>query len=121
MTGVVATTSNEPDPDREPNAPASTFEREVHRVVMGTSPGEVVSFGDVAHDAGRPRAARAVGALMARSMGALPWWRVVYADGSLPPCAPAEQRRRLRAEGVVVRAARVVDAPLGRFARSELR
>jgi alkylated DNA nucleotide flippase Atl1 len=44
---------------------------------------------------------------MARSDG-LPWWRVVTGTGRLVPGHEAEQARRLRAEGVVVRNGRVV-------------
>jgi methylated-DNA-protein-cysteine methyltransferase related protein len=43
---------------------------------------------------------------MATSDG-LPWWRVVRADGRLVPGNEAEQARRLRAEGLVVRNGRV--------------
>jgi methylated-DNA-protein-cysteine methyltransferase-like protein len=95
----------------------SRFEDEVLAVVAALGPGEVVSYGDVAHDAGRPGAARAAGSVLARSDGSVPWWRVVYADGRLAPAAPREQARRLRAEGVVVRGERVVSAPVGRFRR----
>jgi methylated-DNA-protein-cysteine methyltransferase-like protein len=93
------------------------FERHVEAVIAALGPGEVVSYGDVAHDAGFPGRARAVGALLARSGGRLPWWRVVLADGRLPPPAPDEQAARLRAEGVVVRGSRVRAAPIGRFSR----
>lgn len=92
-----------------------SFEAEVHRVVSFLAPGEVVSYSDVAHDAGRPGAARAVGMVMARSGGELPWWRVVYSDGRIPPPNPTEQVERLRAEDVIVRDGRVVESPAGRF------
>ena len=77
-------------------------------VVADLSEGEVVSYGEVARRAGRPGAARAVGAFLAQFGGDLPWWRVVRADGRLHH--PHEQQRRLRAEGVEVRAGRVLDA-----------
>ena len=80
--------------------------------------GEVVSFGDVAARAGRPDAARAAGAMLARSADTLPWWRVVYSDGHLPPCNPGLQAQRLVEEGVELRGYRVIDAPKGRFAKS---
>lgn len=83
------------------------FAAAVEAVVAATTPGDVVSFGEVAAEAGRPGAARAVGRLMAGSDGRLPWWRVVYADGRLPPIKPDEQARRLRAEGVAVVGGRV--------------
>ena len=77
--------------------------------------GEVVSYGDVAARAGRPDAPRAAGALLAKSMTSLPWWRVVYASGKLAPCNPDLQMEKLQEEGVVVRSGRVVESPLGRF------
>jgi methylated-DNA-protein-cysteine methyltransferase-like protein len=72
--------------------------------------GEVVSYGEVARRAGRPGAGRAVGAYLAEHGAGLPWWRVVRADGALASPNRREQQRRLRAEGVEVRAGRVVDA-----------
>jgi len=86
-------------------------------VVAALVPGEVVSYGDVAEDAGLPGRARAVGHLLATGSGDLPWWRVVTSDGRLVPGHEAAQAARLRAEGVVVRDGRVRAAPLGRFSR----
>lgn len=80
--------------------------------------GEVISYGDAAARAGRPGAARAAGAVLSRSMGSVPWWRVVYSDGRLPECDPAGQIERLTAEGVIVENRRVRRSPLGRFASS---
>ena len=77
-----------------------TFEDAVHRVVAAVPAGQVVTYGEVAAEAGRPGAARAVGRIMAGSDGALPWWRVVAADGRLVPGHEAEHSRRLAAEGV---------------------
>lgn len=73
-------------------------------VIRGLAPGEVVSYGDVAAQAGYPGAARGVGAVLA-SCGpedGLPWWRVIMSTGRLAPGKEADQGRRLRAEGVVV-------------------
>ena len=81
---------------------AATFEEAVHAVVSAVPAGEVVTYGEVAAEAGRPGAARAVGRIMATSDGALPWWRVVTADGRLVPGHEIEHRRRLVAEGVDV-------------------
>jgi methylated-DNA-protein-cysteine methyltransferase related protein len=72
----------------------------VARVLASTTPGTVLSYGEVAAEAGRPGAARAVGRLLARDGATLPWWRVVTADGRLVPGHEPEQARRLRAEGV---------------------
>jgi alkylated DNA nucleotide flippase Atl1 len=62
--------------------------------------GTVLTYGEVAAEAGFPGAARAVGTLLAGSGGELPWWRIVTATGRLVPGYEAEHARRLRAEGV---------------------
>jgi len=74
-------------------------------VLRGLQPGEVMTYGEVAHDAGFPNAARAVGNLLRMTDQDVPWWRVVRADGSL--AKGARQRGRLEAEGVPFRGARV--------------
>lgn len=79
-----------------------SFDDAVRKVLQALKPGEVVTYGEVAVEAGFPGAARAVGRLLATSSGAHPWWRVVTATGRLVPGQEAEHARRLRAEGVVV-------------------
>jgi alkylated DNA nucleotide flippase Atl1 len=59
-----------------------------------------VTYGDVAVEAGRPGAARAVGGVLARCDDSLPWWRVVTASGRLVPGHEQEHARLLAAEGV---------------------
>lgn len=81
-----------------------TFVEAVLVVIRDLARGEVVSYGEVAHRAGYPRAARAVGNILARTHG-LPWWRVVRANGEL--AAGEEQARRLRRERVRVENGRV--------------
>jgi alkylated DNA nucleotide flippase Atl1 len=71
-------------------------------VIRDVPSGTVVTYGEVALEAGFPGAARAVGALLAGSGGTLPWWRVIAANGRLVPGYEAEHARRLRAEGVVL-------------------
>ena len=66
------------------------IENDISTAVLALSKGEIVSFGDVAAKAGHPKAARAAGAVLAKSGDALPWWRVVYADGQVPPCNPSD-------------------------------
>jgi len=83
-----------------------TFVEKVRAVVRDLGRGEVVSYGEVARRAGYPRAARAVGNVLAGSMG-LPWWRVVRANGELAAHGGEEQARRLRREGFIVRDGRV--------------
>lgn len=86
---------------------AGTFSADVLRVLHALQPGQVVTYGEVATEAGYPGAARAVGNLL-RDVSDVPWWRVVAANGRVCPHAVAEATRRLAAEGVEVRNARVV-------------
>ena len=81
---------------------AAGFEDGVTDVLLGLAPGQVVSYGWVAAEAGFPGRARAVGRFLARHGGGLPWWRVVRADGRLvAPDAPL-QAALLAEEGVSV-------------------
>jgi len=84
----------------------SDFEARVRAVIASLRRGEVATYGEVAEEAGFPRAARAVGGVLARTDG-LPWWRVVTATGRLVPGHEDVQARRLRSEGVEVRNGRV--------------
>jgi alkylated DNA nucleotide flippase Atl1 len=74
----------------------------VRRVIENLRPGEVVTYGEVAREAGYDGAARAVGTVLAREGSDLPWWRVVTSTGRLVPGQEREHARRLRAEGVEV-------------------
>ena len=98
----------------------SLLAQEIVAVIASLEPGEVVSYGDVAHDAGHPGAARAVGSLLGTTDVDLPWWRVVRSDGRIVTADPDRQARRLRKEGVTVvdtpTGPRVKSAPLGSFA-----
>lgn len=89
------------------DGPEPDLDRAVAAVLAGLRPGEVVAYGEVAHEAGWPGRSRAVGRLLATSGGAHPWWRVVNAAGRLVPGHEEEQARRLRAEGVEVAGHRV--------------
>ena len=83
------------------------LEAAVARVLCGLEPGDVVTYGEVATEAGYPGRARAVGRILATSDGAYPWWRVVNASGRLVPGHEVEQERRLLADGVELRNGRV--------------
>lgn len=87
----------------------TAFESAVIAVLSSTGPGDVLSYGDVAAEAGYPGAARAVGNILSRSEG-LPWWRVVSSTGRLIPHDPVEQARRLESEGVRCKNGRVLPA-----------
>jgi methylated-DNA-protein-cysteine methyltransferase-like protein len=95
--------------------------RRIVDVMMSLGDGEVTTYGDVADVAGYPHNARLVGRILATTDADVPWWRVVAADGTLRASDTRLQSQLLRAEGVAVRSGRVVDAPLGRFARPDLR
>ena len=90
----------------EPKNPSEpSFAQRVEEALLQVPPGRVVTYGGLALLAGRPRAARAVGMLMARNPYGelLPCHRVVYASGELSSRSfRQEQARRLRAEGVEV-------------------
>jgi len=78
------------------------FEEAVLAVLRALQPGEVVTYGEVAAEAGYPGRARAVGRLLAQSPPDVAWWRVVTASGRLVPGHEHEHARRLEAEGVAV-------------------
>ena len=65
-------------------------------------PGRVLSYGDVAElvGGGGPRQ---VGQVMAIHGGAVPWWRVVRANGSTAVRKEAGQLHLLKAEGCPIR------------------
>lgn len=90
--------------DRTP----SPFTAAVRRIVAATEPGDLLTYGEVAVEAGRPGAARAVGTILSRDGSDLPWWRIVNAAGRLAPHKEHEQAERLRAEGVETRNGRIV-------------
>ena len=85
----------------------SDFTARVHDAVRSVPSGRVASYGAIAELAGRPGAARAVGAVL-RSLeeDGVPWWRVINARGELtiPRIHHGRtlQRELLEAEGVTV-------------------
>lgn len=79
----------------------------MHRIVAATAPGDVVTYGEVAEEAGHPGAARAVGNVLARTGADLPWWRVVAAGGRLATAKEHRQAELLRKEGVRVERGRI--------------
>lgn len=83
------------------------FEDRVTDVIRSLQPGEVVTYGEVAEEAGYPGAARAVGNVLGKSEG-LPWWRVVGSGGYLKTEKRHRQAELLEAEGITVAGGRVV-------------
>ena len=85
-----------------------TFARRVREVVVATRSGQLLTYGEVAAEVGRPGAARAVGQVLRRGGPDLPWWRVVTATGRLVPGLEPEHAARLAQEGIACRDGRVV-------------
>jgi methylated-DNA-[protein]-cysteine S-methyltransferase len=87
------------------------FERDVYRALARVPYGEAVSYRDLAREAGRPNAYRAVGSAMARNAlpVILPCHRVIKNDGRLGLYGddPAWKERLLALEGVRVVEGRV--------------
>ena len=88
------------------------FQKAVAAVLRRLEPGQVVTYQEVAREAGFPGAGRAVGTFL-RDHDGYAWWRVVRGDGCLASANLDEHARRLTAEGVTVRHGRVSppDAP----------
>ncbi|HML16497.1 MAG TPA: MGMT family protein [Bryobacteraceae bacterium] len=75
---------------------------EIRKIVRKIPRGRVATYGAVAEAAGFPGNARRVAWALRNTDGKLPWHRVLGAGGKilLPKEAGAEQRLRLKAEGV---------------------
>jgi methylated-DNA-protein-cysteine methyltransferase related protein len=80
----------------------SAFERDVVAVLQSLRAGDVVTYGEIAVEAGYPGLSRAVGALLSGGAHQVPWWRVVNASGRLVPGHEGTQAALLRQEGVDV-------------------
>jgi alkylated DNA nucleotide flippase Atl1 len=77
------------------------FARRVLDAVDRIPRGKVLSYGDVAELVGAG-SARAVGTVMSRHGGEVPWQRVVHADGTCATHKSQRQLALLKAEGVPV-------------------
>ena len=86
-----------PDPPTDP----TPFQRAVVAVVAGISSGEVLTYSEVAEEAGHPGSGQAVSNVL-RRVPDLPWWRVIPSTGRLYRTHQPLQRELLRAEGVEV-------------------
>lgn len=84
----------------------SDFATSVVEVISALQPGDVMTYGEVAAEAGFPGAARAVGQILRKSEG-LAWWRIVSSTGRLVPGNEIEHERLLVAEGLTVRDGKV--------------
>jgi len=84
------------------------FEDAVLEVITSLERGEVVTYGEVADQAGFPGAARAVGTVLRTCDGDVPWWRVVGARGVIRTPGKERQADLLRSEGILVMEGKVV-------------
>ena len=82
----------------EPPERLTDFQRHVVAVVETIQPGELVTYGEVALEAGHPGAAQAVANVLRRVPG-LPWWRVLPDGGRLYRQHREVAAPLLRAEG----------------------
>ena len=103
---------------REPAGVTPQEERNerILAVIRSLREGEVVTYGDIAEDAGFAKMSRLVGRLLATVDDDLPWWRVVNSVGRLVPGNEREQIALLKREGVKCEGGRVRQAKVGRFA-----
>lgn len=85
----------------------TAFEDAVLEVICSLQSGEIVTYGEVAEQAGFPGAARAVGTVLSNCDGDVPWWRVIGAGGVIRTPGKERQADLLGAEGIEVVAGRV--------------
>ncbi|AXK37013.1 hypothetical protein DVA86_01700 [Streptomyces armeniacus] len=110
--------SEPPEPAGLPELPEPPelpeYAERVLDVAEQVPPGRVLTYGDVAEwlrdeDEERDRRGtggpRQVGRVLALYGGAVPWWRIVRADGVLLPGHELEAMERYRAEGTPLRGA----------------
>jgi methylated-DNA-[protein]-cysteine S-methyltransferase len=90
------------------------FQKDIYKVVARIPKGSVLSYGEVARVAGYPKAARAVGTLMATnpfSKTQVPCHRVVRSDGRIGAYSGKGgmkgKEKLLLKEGVLVRRGRI--------------
>ena len=89
-------------PDRKPDSSFDDFAERVLDVVERIPPGQVLSYGDIAELLG-DGGPRRVGRVLARDGSAVPWWRVLRADGTHADGIRERALDLLRAEGAAVR------------------
>lgn len=104
-----------PDPPepRPAGADHQDFADAVLDLVDRVPPGRVVTYGQVAALLGRG-GPRGVGGVMARDGAAVPWWRVVRADGTLPAHLVVEAQPHWLSEATPTRRG-VVDVERARW------
>lgn len=84
------------------------YVEDVLSLVESIPPGRVMAYGQVADCLDRA-GPRQVGTVMATYGSGVPWWRVVRADGSLPPAHRHRALAHYRVEGTPLRGAAAGD------------
>ena len=91
-------------PNSQPGGSFEDFAERVLDVVERIPAGRVLSYGDIAELLG-DGGPRRVGRVLARDGSAVPWWRVLRADGTHVDGIRERALDLLRAEGTAVRGA----------------
>ena len=94
---------------------AEEYAERVLATVERIPPGRVTTYGAIAEAVGAVMGGggpRLVGNVMALHGGPVPWWRVVRADGSLPPSHQGEARQAYLEEATPLRPSGNVDLRL---------
>jgi alkylated DNA nucleotide flippase Atl1 len=89
-----------------PRLDRETYVELVLRCVEAVPRGRVTTYGAIAEVVGPlvgGGGPRLVGSVLASHGGPVPWWRVVRADGSLPPSHQDEAHQRYLQEGTPMR------------------
>ncbi|NYG60492.1 alkylated DNA nucleotide flippase Atl1 [Nocardioides daedukensis] len=92
--------------------PAEEYAEAVLRVAESVPRGRVTTYGAIAEAVGAALGRggpRVVGNVMAREGAAVPWWRVVRADGSLGCSRGSDAHQNWLAEGTPLRRSGAVD------------
>jgi methylated-DNA-protein-cysteine methyltransferase-like protein len=101
LLGTVTGLSHPPPPNAAPwpdDHEPTEFQRAVVEAVTALEAGELVTYGELAEELGRPGGGQAVANVL-RSVPDLPWWRVVPSDGRLYCSHAPVQAPLLEAEG----------------------
>lgn len=85
--------------------PIPDYASQVLDVVESIPAGRVMSYGDIAEYLGQG-GPRQVGKVLSTYGGAVPWWRVIHADGSPAPGHDEAALPHYMAEGTPLRSAR---------------
>lgn len=84
-----------------PTDEAERYAEAVLDLVERIPSGRVMSYGAIAAVVGS--GPRRVGRVLSLDGGGVPWWRVVHADGTPPPCSGGRAETAYAAEGTPLR------------------